>query len=685
MENLKKEYSLKKLTPPEKQNVIESYLQEVKTCKKILCHQWQRGFCSFTPKQCKYAHGLSDLIYEKVSQRPNCKQHIKEDEIFYINYDVRNYQILKDYIEELRSLGTLKENEDYTLAQLNDEGKVRTQIRNRRNEEIVLEFMRFLFAQYPNVFLSKSFICREFELIKIGIKIEWVFNSDYYFINEIDLPPRLKNTFKLVWPYDTQENLTKKLTEKFKEIISTLENNNAEITEKQITSEFYKMKVFDLPPLHILTKKLKKEMGDFFKDAHNSSDEEKKSNFVSLKDQKEKFFQLIEIGIADFWLQESKQKFGFAKLSDLIKFLQKNNFLESSTEIFQCESHFLDFLKVLHLKKQIALVFLYSETFLINLGILRTKTENEFIDNLKFKQIKSTNCGKYNDDSDSCTSLKRTPSEKNDEEKWKVFEESRIVLVNNVDSLLYSMKVLYKATKIGVDLEGYLSENGYIDLIQMGVKSGKSRKIFVFDIYFLKTFEPQLFAETKIFLKEILQNNNILKVFHDCRRDSLALHLFLDKTCPSKVYDTASMHILITHLRNYKEKINESDEKKLLEFVRQQENLLWPSLNLILGTYNASSGINKLKEEMHKRFNEAPREYFLKRPIDQEFLEYSAKDVEDLVEACENQELELEKIFMEYGVAIKEIFVKEFLMEKISYYYVREGCCLKNVVQKKFE
>ena len=163
------------------------------------------------------------------------------------------------------------------------------------------------------------------------------------------------------------------------------------------------------------------------------------------------------------------------------------------------------------------------------------------------------------------------------------------------------------------------------------------------------------------------------------------MHLFLDKTCPSKVYDTASMHILITHLRNYKEKINESDEKKLLEFVRQQENLLWPSLNLILGTYNASSGINKLKEEMHKRFNEAPREYFLKRPIDQEFLEYSAKDVEDLVEACENQELELEKIFMEYGVAIKEIFVKEFLMEKISYYYVREGCCLKDVVQKKFE
>ena len=34
---------------------------------------------------------------------------------------------------------------------------------------------------------------------------------------------------------------------------------------------------------------------------------------------------------------------------------------------------------------------------------------------------------------------------------------------------------------------------------------------------------------------------------------------------------------------------------------------------------------------MKERFHSHPREYFTARPLDQEFLEYSAKDVEDLV------------------------------------------------------
>jgi len=104
----KEKYSLKYIKSVEEQNtIIEKYLNEVKTCKKILCQQWFRGFCSFSPKQCKYAHGLSDLHYEKASQRSNDGEHINQDEIFYIKYDSRNYQILKDYIEKLRSLNTL--------------------------------------------------------------------------------------------------------------------------------------------------------------------------------------------------------------------------------------------------------------------------------------------------------------------------------------------------------------------------------------------------------------------------------------------------------------------------------------------------------------------------------------------------------------------------------------------------
>lgn len=57
-----------------------------------------------------------------------------------------------------------------------------------------------------------------------------------------------------------------------------------------------------------------------------------------------------------------------------------------------------------------------------------------------------------------------------------------------------------------------------------------------------------------------------------------------------------------------------------------------PGLNEILSTYNARHGINIQKEEMHAKFNTLPKEYFLQRPMDTDFLEYSVRDVEDLVE-----------------------------------------------------
>ena len=38
-----------------------------------------------------------------------------------------------------------------------------------------------------------------------------------------------------------------------------------------------------------------------------------------------------------------------------------------------------------------------------------------------------------------------------------------------------------------------------------------------------------------------MQDTNIVKIFHDCRRDSLGLHLFL-KACPKNVFDTAAIH-----------------------------------------------------------------------------------------------------------------------------------------------
>lgn len=47
-------------------------------------------------------------------------------------------------------------------------------------------------------------------------------------------------------------------------------------------------------------------------------------------------------------------------------------------------------------------------------------------------------------------------------------------------------------------------------------------------------------------------------------------------------------------------------------------------MNDALKLFEASNGINIYKESMKEKFKSEPREYFLQRPIQQEFIEYSA-------------------------------------------------------------
>jgi ribonuclease D len=69
-----------------------------------------------------------------------------------------------------------------------------------------------------------------------------------------------------------------------------------------------------------------------------------------------------------------------------------------------------------------------------------------------------------------------------------------------------------------------------------------------------------------------------------------------------------------------------------------------------LETWGAPLGQNQLKERMKKVFGEAGRDYFEKRPIEEEFLEYSARDVEDLIEVHEKMsQQDPEGIWREIG------------------------------------
>ena len=50
---------------------------------------------------------------------------------------------------------------------------------------------------------------------------------------------------------------------------------------------------------------------------------------------------------------------------------------------------------------------------------------------------------------------------------------------------------LSNCNKFGVDLEGRLKKDGYIDLIQVSSNLNGKKQIFVFDIFFIKKLEDK--------------------------------------------------------------------------------------------------------------------------------------------------------------------------------------------------
>eukprot|EP00347_Sterkiella_histriomuscorum_P001359 403372337 len=144
---------------------------------------------------------------------------------------------------------------------------------------------------------------------------------------------------------------------------------------------------------------------------------------------------------------------------------------------------------------------------------------------------------------------------------------------------------------IGVDCEG-MSRQKNLALIQVGV----ANKCFLFDMTKLTVF-PKV-------LKQILEDANIVKVFHDFCEDTSALVRQFQVHC-DRVFDTQIAHRL---LRKY------SDDPK-------DQNL---GLNMLLKHYLNVE--NNQKESMVNQMKSDP-ELWWKRPLSYEMQEYASQDV----------------------------------------------------------
>jgi stage III sporulation protein SpoIIIAA len=167
------------------------------------------------------------------------------------------------------------------------------------------------------------------------------------------------------------------------------------------------------------------------------------------------------------------------------------------------------------------------------------------------------------------------------------------VFVDNAAKAAEVSLLLSAAPVIGVDLEGDLSVQGRLSLIQVSMEVSKNKvDVYIFDIYSC----PEIMIEGG--LSAILSKRGVRKVMHDCRRDSQAL-FFQHNTQLCDVLDTQAAHSVLSHPRGAVHRVG---------------------LNTVLEKYAKSSN-DKKSEVIHREG------LWEARPIDPDLLSYAAQDV----------------------------------------------------------
>ena len=124
------------------------------------------------------------------------------------------------------------------------------------------------------------------------------------------------------------------------------------------------------------------------------------------------------------------------------------------------------------------------------------------------------------------------------------------------------------------------------------------------------------------------------------------------KICVKNFIDLSSLYNAVN---SYKEQNqfkllniekNEQDFKKCLNLCKQ--NYYYKGLNTVLNNYHSKHCINPLKDKYHKMFSEQSLDYWIKRPIEKEFLLYSALDVKYQYNTYVNLKNDLKKILINF-------------------------------------
>lgn len=639
-------------TIEERSAVMSQYLSQIPLNKAILCDIWFRGFCEFEKDQCKNAHGINDLIPEAFNINflsNKTEENSKKSKIkIKLKIETRNYRHYFDYQEILLKKGILQKSETFTLQELNSDNEKKLFLRKLIQKDLACEYLKRLFchAGKKEPYLQKT-ICEKM-LKKIGFsKLSLdIFNSEYFYEIKTLITDGDKKFKSLVIVEAPQEDLNQQTEEKIRESVEDLIKQKKNLTISLINNAYYK-KIKPLePPLNYFLRRRGQSLIDYLKELQERKIITFPENFNFENEMKIKK-KMVDQEIINFW-KENKKKNGLCKKTKIKTYVESK--LGENGPFGRNE-----FEKFIFGSDNILINF-HLGPFVLNLQeffCLRDLDEDD--NDEEDKKIKKKQCTSKSD---------KNPKKINFNEFKNEQIEKRVTLINDFEKFQVSARFLKDFKIFAVDLEGNLS-GGAIDLIQIGVKQEEIERIFIFDIFVLKT--EKIFEEVIFFLKEILENSNKIKLFFDCQKDSFALHKCLNIHCEN-VIDLAGFHILLESLS-----FNLDCRKSIVYALEFQPQCKLPNLNEVLEKYQAKNGLNPFKEEMKLKFDTEPVEYFQIRPIAEKFLEYAAKDVEDLEDIYGKMMKRLMNILKDFEVKA-EVEVLEHCLNEISQKYVKQGC-----------
>lgn len=214
--------------------------------------------------------------------------------------------------------------------------------------------------------------------------------------------------------------------------------------------------------------------------------------------------------------------------------------------------------------------------------------------------------------------------------KTKVLQSTRVILsvkesLQVIDDIFSRVKPGGPTVAVSMDCEGInLGTRGQLTSIQLGLMTGHA---FIFDLVTC----PSLITAGG--LQRLLESEDVVKVIHDCRGDSINLFNQFGITL-ANVFDTQAGHAILQLMTTGKP-------------VYKVKNV---SLNNLCADYGAP--LNPLKDQLKNVYRRDQR-YWARRPFTRDMMLYSAADVLSLVPHVYNAMVS--RITEEYGPLLAEL------------------------------